>query len=334
MKKSWIGIAVAVVAGLIAAFFIAPQIFGSNPQPSSSASPTLTREGETGKVKVAASTEVWASVTEIVGGDWVEVTTIVPGNQDPHSYQASARDQLVVEEAELVIANGGGYDDFMTQLFEASKNQGVFLKLVEGEHIHGDEAHAEETHAEDTHAEEAHDHANEHIWFDLAKTEHAAEEIAASIIELRPEAKTDVTAGLEFFKTELANIELRVEALRERALGAGFVASEGVANLLLEDAGFQNLTPEALADAIEEERDVPVAALNEAEELLRNKVAAILVVNIGTEDATSQRLKTAAQAGGRSVVSVAETPSANALSSTDYLDWLNHVVDQLQEAVY
>lgn len=329
MKKSWIAIAAAVVAGLVAAFFLAPQIFVSNPQPSSSASPTLTREGETGKVSVAASTEVWASVTGIVGGDWVEVTTIVPGNQDPHSYQASARDQLVVEEAELVIANGGGYDDFMTQLFEASNNQGVFLKLVEGEHIHGDEAHAEETHAEDTH-----DHANEHIWFDLAKTEHAAEEIAASIIELRPEAEADVTKNLEFFKSELANIELRVEALRERALGAGFIASEGVANLLLEDAGFQNLTPEALADAIEEERDVPVAALNEAEKLLKNKVAAILVVNVGTQDPTSDRLKAAAEAGGRPVVSVAETPSANALASTDYLDWLNHVVDQLQEAVY
>jgi len=329
MKKSWIAIAAAVVAGLVAAFFLAPQIFGSNPQPSSSASPTLTREGETGKVSVAASTEVWASVTGIVGGDWVEVTTIVPGNQDPHSYQASARDQLVVEEAELVIANGGGYDDFMTQLFEASNNQGVFLKLVEGEHIHGDEAHAEETHTEDTH-----DHANEHIWFDLAKTEHAAEEIAASIIELRPEAEADVTKNLEFFKSELANIELRVEALRERALGAGFIASEGVANLLLQDAGFQNLTPEALADAIEEERDVPVAALNEAEKLLKNKVAAILVVNVGTQDPTSDRLKAAAEAGGRPVVSVAETPSANALASTDYLDWLNHVVDQLQEAVY
>lgn len=334
MKKSWIAIAAAVAAGLVAAFFIAPQIFGSNPQPSSSASPTLTREGETGKVAVAASTEVWASVTSIVGGDWVEVTTIVPGNQDPHSYQASARDQLVIEEAELVIANGGGYDDFMTQLFEASKNQGVFLKLVEGEHIHGDEAHAEETHAEETHTEEAHDHANEHIWFDLAKTEHAAEEIAASIIELRPEANADVTKNLEFFLSELANIELRVEALRERALGAGFVASEGVANLLLEDAGFQNLTPEALADAIEEERDVPVAALDEAEKLLKNKVAAILVVNIGIQDATSDRLKAAAEAGGRPIVSVAETPSANAIESTDYLDWLNHVVDQLQEAVY
>lgn len=329
MKKSVLGIVAAVVVGLVAAFFLAPQWFASNPQPSSSASPTLTREGETGKVAVAASTEVWANITSTLGGDWVEVSTIVPANQDPHSYEASARDQLVIQEAELVIANGGGYDDFMTQLFEASKNPGVFLKLVEGEHTHGDDSHTDTTHAD-----EAHEHANEHIWFDLAKTEHAAEAIAEAIIELRPEAKADVTSNLEFFISELANIELRVEALRERALGAGFVATEGVANLLLEDAGFQNLTPEALADAIEEERDVPVAALNEAEKLLKNKVAAILVVNIGTQDPTSDRLKAAAEAGGRPVVSVAETPSANALSSSDYLDWLNHVVDQLQEAVY
>ncbi|NBU22976.1 MAG: metal ABC transporter substrate-binding protein [Actinobacteria bacterium] len=334
MKKFVIGVAAAVALGLLAAFFVAPQLFGQNQTPTPNASPTLTRTGDTGKVSVVVSTEVWASITSTIGGDWVDVTTIVPANQDPHSYQASARDQLALESAELVIANGGGYDDFMTQLFEASENKGIFLKLAEGEHIHADEAHAGETHAEDTHAADPHDHANEHIWFDLTKTVEAADHIAESIIELRPEAKQDVTANLEFFKSEMANIELRVEALRERAQGAGFIASEGVANLLLEHAGFQNLTPEALADAIEEERDVPVAALDEAEKLLKNKVAAILVVNIGTQDPTSDRLKAAAEAGNRPIVSVAETPTANALTSTDYLDWLNHVVDQLQEAVY
>lgn len=329
MKKFVIGVVAAVSAGILAAFFLAPQLFGQGPTPSPTSSPTLTRDGETGKVAVVTSTEVWANIAATIGGDWVEVNSIVPGNQDPHSYQASARDQLALEGAELAIANGGGYDDFMIQLYEASEKQAIFLKLVEGEHLHGDEVATEETHAEDAHA-----HENEHIWFDLAKTVEAADHIAESIIELRPEAKTDVTANLEFFKAEMANIELRVEALRERSLGAGFVASEGVANLLLEDAGFENMTPEALADAIEEERDVPVAALNEAEKLLKNKVAAILVVNIGTEDQTSEKLKAAAAVGNRPIVAVAETPSANALATTDYLDWLNHVVDQLQEAIY
>jgi zinc/manganese transport system substrate-binding protein len=324
---------VAAVVGAVALFaLVANLIFANNGSDVAvDPSPTLTREGDTGKIQVVTSTQVWADITEILGGEWVEVTVLVPDNQDPHSYEASARDQLAVSEADLVIANGGGYDGFMDQLVTAAGTDLVFLKLVEGEHIHAGETEA-------THEEEAHDHAheaNEHIWYDFAQTLKAAEHIVEAIVELRPEAAQTSTAGFDFFSSEMGNLEIRLEALREKALGLGFVAPEGVANLLLLNAGFENMTPEAMADAIEEERDVPLNALEDAKRLLTEKVAVLLVVNVSTQDAVSEQLIKAAETGARPVVKMGETAgAASPGAELDYLDWMNLVIDQLQEAIY
>ena len=323
---------VLVVAFMATALFtIATDLLSGNTdptdEPTAQPSPTLTREGDTGVIKVAASTNVWGSIAEILGGEWVEVTSIVSDPlQDPHSYEASARDQLAISEAELVIANGGGYDDFMDQLVNAVDGERVYLRLVEGEHLHTDE----EDHGDEVQGEE-HDHENEHIWYDIHAVGDAAEMIVESITELRPESFDQITKNFDFFMTELENLEIRQEALREKALGLGFIATEGVGNLMLEDAGFLNQTPEALADAVEEEREVPAAALKQAQDLITGNVVSLLVVNQQVSDPASQRLIEAATANDIPIVELSELIPD---SEMDYIDWMASVLDQLQEAVY
>lgn len=344
--RSWIKIigsaltVAFVAAGLYTIFVNFTTTGDPEGNPSSQPSRTLTREGDTGAINVATSTNVWASVVEILGGEWVEVTAIINDPlQDPHSYEASARDQLTLSEAELVIANGGGYDEFVDQLLSALDGERVFLELVEGEHSHlGEEEHSEEDHeaeeSEESHSEDhadEHDHGNEHIWYDIHAVEEASEMIVEAITELRPESFDQVNRSFDFFMAELENLEVRLEALREKALGLGFIATEGVGNLLLEEAGFLNQTPEALADAIEEEREVPAAALNQAQDLIAGKVVSLVVVNEQQLDQVSDLLVDAAQAAGVPVVELSELISD---PDMDYLDWMASVLDQLQEAVY
>ena len=323
---------VLVVAFMATALFtIATDFLSGNTdptdEPTAQPSPTLTREGDTGVIKIAASTNVWGSIAEILGGQWVEVTSIVSDPlQDPHSYEASARDQLAISEAELVIANGGGYDDFMDQLVNAVDGERVYLRLVEGEHLHTDE----EDHGDEAQGE-VHDHENEHIWYDIHAVEEASEMIVEAITELRPESFDRVNQNFDFFMAELENLEIRLEALREKALGLGFIATEGVGNLLLDEAGFINQTPEALADAIEEEREVPAASLKQAEDLISGKVVSLVVVNEQQLDQGSDLLVEAANAAGVPVVELSELIAEPGM---DYLDWMASILDQLQEAVY
>ena len=337
--RSWIKIigsaltVAFVAAGLYTIFVNFTTTGDPEGNPSDAPSPTLTREGQTGAIQVATSTNVWASVVEILGGEWVEVTAIISDPmQDPHSYEASARDQLTLSEAELVIANGGGYDEFVGQLVSALDGERIFLELVEGEHSHlGEEdSHDEEEHSQDEESHD-HDHGNEHIWYDIHAVEEASEMIVEAITELRPESFDQVNQNFDFFMAELENLEIRLEALREKALGLGFIATEGVGNLLLEEAGFINQTPDALADAIEEEREVPASALKQAQDLIAGKVVSLVVVNEQQLDQVSELLVESANASGVPVVQLSELISEPGM---DYLDWMASILDHLQEAIY
>jgi len=331
MKRWIVGSSIAIFVALIAGLTLGPVIFGDAPAtPGSSpeASPSLTREGMTGTIKVVASTNVWASVIEIIGGDWVEVTPIIANSaQDPHSYEASARDQLAIQDAELVVANGGGYDEFMAQLVAATDGDRIFLELVEGERSRTEDDHA----TSDAEAAALDTRENEHIWYDLHAVAEAADSIAEAINELRPEAFDDVNQNYDFFASELDNLQLRVDALRDRALGQGVLAVEGVGNLMLTDAGFENLTPQSLADAIEEERDVPLTAVDEAKLLIKNKLVVLLVTNTQVDDAVSAQLVKMAESVGTPVVALSELIPSDDM---DYLDWMASVIDRLQRAIY
>jgi zinc/manganese transport system substrate-binding protein len=314
MKRWQVITAVGIFVALIAGLTLGPVIFRgdapsatTNPAPS----PTLTREGDTGVIKVVASTNVWANIIELVGGEWVEVTAIIDSAaKNPHSYEVSASDQLAVNDAELVIYNGGGYDDFMLTLISVAPETKTVLSLIS-------QADWDES-------------DNEHIWYDLGRVEKAAEDLAAVITELRPEAFGEINTNYDFFIRELANLEIRVEALRDRALGLGVIAPEGIANQMLTLSGFINMTPNALAMAIEEEREVPLTALNETKALLEGQLAILLVTNSQVSDQISEELIRVAQASGASVVEFSELLPED----LDYLDWMAQVIDQLQEAIY
>ncbi len=85
-----------------------------------------------GTVRIVASTNVYGSIAQEIGGDDVEVTSILDDpSQDPHSFESSAKTQLAVSKADLLIENGGGYDDFMTTLAKASNTTADTINVVE-----------------------------------------------------------------------------------------------------------------------------------------------------------------------------------------------------------
>ena len=118
--RSWRGVRAALrsramvrrIAAVVlapAAVLIALTACGSNPNDSAAA-------GAAGQpVRVVASTNVYGDIAQQIGGDQVQVTSIISDpSQDPHSYEASPQNQLALSKARVIIENGGGYDDFVT----------------------------------------------------------------------------------------------------------------------------------------------------------------------------------------------------------------------------
>ena len=267
---------------------------------SCSGSPAESPATEDGAgLQVVASTNVYGQIAEELGAGRVDVTSIITSlAQDPHSYESSAQDQLIVSRADLVIVNGGGYDGFMDGLIEGSGTDAPIITAVEfahdwpgdDEHGHDDEDaddhahdddhphdddHAEDEHAddedhadEDEHGHEGHGHVegfNEHVWFDPHTIEHVAEAITDELIALDPDGRADYEAALAEFTAGIEDLEVQLGEIESAHAGAGFFVTEPVPVYLLNAAGLENLAPEEFTEAVEEGQDVPPAVLLEAD---------------------------------------------------------------------
>src|SRR5262249_51529054 len=85
-----------------------------------------------GHITVTASTNVWGSVASAVGGAEVAVTSIISDPAaDPHSHQLTPKDAADLARAQLVVFNGGGYDEFIEQAFgEGGQGPQVVMALA------------------------------------------------------------------------------------------------------------------------------------------------------------------------------------------------------------
>jgi zinc/manganese transport system substrate-binding protein len=75
---------------------------------------------DTGRVRVVTSNATIADWTREVGGDLVDVRAIVPATADPHDFEPAPSDATAVADADLVLASGLGFDDWMDGLVESA----------------------------------------------------------------------------------------------------------------------------------------------------------------------------------------------------------------------
>ncbi len=78
-----------------------------------------------GVVRVVAGENFWGNIAAQIGGRHVRVTSILTSpTADPHLYESDVANAVAVAEAGLVIENGAGYDDFLSQLLGATRHPG------------------------------------------------------------------------------------------------------------------------------------------------------------------------------------------------------------------
>jgi len=83
-------------------------------------------------LKVIASFSILADVVQQVGGDHVEVLSLVPPSGDPHSFEPSPADATNLENAGLVFLSGVGLESWFDRLARASGYQGTPVVVSNG----------------------------------------------------------------------------------------------------------------------------------------------------------------------------------------------------------
>ena len=146
-------------------------------------------------IRVVATTSVVADWVENIGGEHVEVFSIVPAGSDPHGFQPGARDVAKIADADLVLSVGLGLEgSWLRELVEnAARDPSSIVEL--GEVI--DPIEFAESHTEEVEL--------------LEELSHIVHEVEGG--EITPEA------GLEEVKELLAGAEVGEEEQAAMALG-------------------------------------------------------------------------------------------------------------------
>jgi zinc/manganese transport system substrate-binding protein len=264
-------------------------------------------------VQVVASTDVYGDLVRTVGGDRVHVTSVIDDpSADPHSHEANVRTQLAVSEADLVVDNGGGYDDFMDTLISATDSAATVLTAVDAAGL-----------------DPAAEGFNEHVWYDLAAVSELAGEVADALGAIDPAGAAGYAARADALTQGIAGLVEQEEQARAATQGVGVLVTEPVPGHLLDALGAQDLTPAEFSEAVEEGDDVAPAVLQQTLDLLTSGRVQALVYNEQTSGPQTQQVLDAARAAGVAVVPVTETLPAG----EDYLSWMGGTLDSVVGAL-
>jgi len=169
-----------------------------------------TPEGETGRLKVIATTTIVADVVHQVGGDLIELHTLLPYGVDPHAFDPRPQDIAAVSDADIVFANGAGLEEFLLPLLESAGAQDRLYEVSERIALLDIEA---EDHADELGSEHDHEGFDPHTWTDPNNVIIWVENITKTLSIGDPENAAAYAANAEAYIIDLHTLD---EWIREQ----------------------------------------------------------------------------------------------------------------------
>ena len=163
-------------------------------------SPATSGSGVTpgpGAVRVVTTTTVFADIVKSVGGSRVNATSIIPPGAGPEDYEPKPDDAKRLADAQLIVSNGVGLDDFLDRLL-SSGSGGKTPRLVLGEGIPPIVVDGE---------------ANPHFWLDptLVKTDYLPK-IVTALSAVAPADAATFQANATAYGTRLDALDTELKA--------------------------------------------------------------------------------------------------------------------------
>ncbi|WP_311342676.1 metal ABC transporter solute-binding protein, Zn/Mn family [Corynebacterium riegelii] len=275
---------------------------------------------------IIATTNVWADVAAAVTGS--EVAAIISdASIDPHHFEPAAKDLARVKAANLVVANGGHYDQAIYRVAEQDRVIFAVPPHAHDEHDHDHEHDHGHDHDHEGHDHEGHDHEHgwidtipesmdelEHVWFATSKVKDVATQVA------------DRTGG------SADDVVVRMDAIQQRLDSFKHVhlaMTEPIAAPLIWGTELHDITPESYLLATLNEVEPSASAVAETLALIESGFLDFLVVNPQSTNSATDRLAQAAKDNNLPIVEIRETPP----EGMNFLDYFEQVVHEIEAIV-
>lgn len=297
-------------------------------------------------LKVVASFSIIGDLAKNVGGDRVEITTLVGPNGDAHVYEPRPADAAALSSAAIVLVNGAQFEGFLPRLVEASGSKapvvevskGIELLKSEEEHHHGEEAHEgghDDAHDEKE-AEAGHDHGHHHgafdphAWQSVANVQVYVTNIAAAFCAADAAGCDVYKANADAYNQKLASLdaEIRADVAAIPADKRTIITSHDAFGYFEHAYGLKFIAPEGVSTDAEASAADVAALIRQVRE---DKAAAIFVENITNANLINQiASETGLKLGGElfsDALSDANGPAAT------YVDMMRHNIETIRGAI-
>jgi zinc/manganese transport system substrate-binding protein len=200
------------------------------------AGPSVAQENAPARLKVLATFSILGDFVRNVGGDRVEVATLVGPDSDAHVYAPAPADAKKVADAKVLVTNGLGYEGWMSRLLKASGTKAPVVVATKG---------IKERKARDSHG---HGEADPHSWQSVANAKVYVTNIRDALIAADPAGKAAYEVNAAAYIAKLDTLDQEVKAAVaaipaerrkvitthdafgyfEQAYGVAFIAPQGV----------------------------------------------------------------------------------------------------------
>jgi zinc/manganese transport system substrate-binding protein len=266
-----------------------------------------------GRLRVVAAENFWGSIAAQLGGNRVQVTSIVHNPAaDPHDYEPTPADARDMAEAQLAIVNGVGYDPWASKLIDANPVDGREVITA------GDVAGVKSG-------------DNPHLWYSPQIVERMIGAITTSYKKLDPAHGRYYERQRASFGTHaLAEYRSAIATIRRKYAGTPVGASESIFQPLAQSLGLKLITPSSLLDAVSEGADPTASAKSQADDQIAKRQIRVWVFNSQNATPDVQRLTGAARAQGIPTTTITETLTPE---SASFQSWQSRELRALQQAL-
>ena len=190
-----------------------------------------------GKLKVVTTLFPYYDFTRQIAGDAVDLSMVIPAGQDSHSFEPTPADIRLIQNADLLICNGGAMEQWVSQVVASLDSESLKVitmmdyvdtveeEIVEGMehsdeghghvHVHGDgEEEAAEPPEEESRYEIEYD---EHIWTSPVNAMRMVDVIAEILTERDPDHGAMYQAGAAAYLEELERLDKEFREVRDGA---------------------------------------------------------------------------------------------------------------------
>lgn len=168
--------------------------------------PVASSAGSTGTIKVVATTSILSDLASNVGGERVQIHTLLPAGTDPHTYTPTPTDVQAVAESQLLIENGLGLEEWLQEVIENAGGTRTTVIASEGlTPIEG----SEEEHADEEATDE--EHSNDpHMWFDVQHTIGYVERIRDGLKQVDPAGASIYDTNARTYIAQLTQLDAEI----------------------------------------------------------------------------------------------------------------------------